>query len=114
MFATYFASVKKRWNESCMVRHLEAAPLWGQNVCDIFCISEKSSFSQVLDCKWLALVSVSRFSREQDRTFVLSTKCCPAPLDTLRLYSPTCRHSTSFPPPSNLPHPSPPLRPLPT
>src|SRR5260370_29745187 len=60
MFATYFASVKKRWNAECMVRHLEAAPLWGQNVCDIFCISEKSSFTQVLDCKWMALVSVSR------------------------------------------------------
>jgi len=23
------------------MRRLEAAPLWGQNVCDIFCISEK-------------------------------------------------------------------------
>jgi len=74
MFATYFVSVKKRWTAACTVRCLEAAPLWGQNVCDIFCISEKSSFTQVLDCKWMALVSVSRFSREQNRTFVLATK----------------------------------------
>src|SRR6266436_5518959 len=116
MFATYFASVKKRWNAKCwfargrLVSHTqesESRPVWGntfleclrrpqqhvescakpplllpspwigpiQNVCDIFCISEKSSFAQVLDCKWMALVSVSRFSREQDRTFLLATKC---------------------------------------
>jgi len=41
MFATYFASVTKRWNGPCTMRRLEAAPLCGQNVCDIFCISEK-------------------------------------------------------------------------
>src|SRR6267378_3886330 len=29
MFATCFASVKKRWNGSCMVRRLEAAPALG-------------------------------------------------------------------------------------
>ncbi len=29
MFATYFASVKKRWNGPCTMRRLEAAPLWG-------------------------------------------------------------------------------------
>src|SRR6267143_1285850 len=75
MFTTYFASVTKRWNGPCTMRRLEAAPLCGQNVCDIFCISEKSSFAQVLDCKLMALVSVSRFSREQDRTFLLATKC---------------------------------------
>jgi hypothetical protein len=75
MFATYFVSVKKRWNAACTVRCLEAALLWGQNVCDIFCISEKSSFAHVLDCKWMALVSVSRFSREQNKTFLLATKC---------------------------------------
>src|SRR5260370_27964838 len=41
MFATCFASVRKRWNGPCTMRRLEAAPLCGQNVCDIFCISEK-------------------------------------------------------------------------
>src|SRR5260370_8708483 len=82
MFATYFASVKKRWNAKCwfaggrLVSHTqesESRPVWGntflkclrrpqqhvescakppllrpspwigpiQNVCDIFCISEK-------------------------------------------------------------------------
>src|SRR5260370_7082235 len=36
MFATYFASVKKRWNAPCTVRCLQPAPPPAQNISDLF------------------------------------------------------------------------------